>query len=132
MYLNLLSKAEKELFLQACLHISSVDGSFSDDEKNVITQLCQEMQIPASFVQTKDLDIVLGELRMTSSMRSKKVILFELAGVVMADGVYDDLEKNLMYQMAEKMELSSDFVDEAIDKISALIQLYKKIGAFIN
>lgn len=132
MYLSSLSKNEKKLFLQACLHVSCADGNFSPDEKTVIKQLCQEMEIPVSFEQTMSFDNVIDELSLSNNQRNKRIFIFELAGVVMADNVCEDSEKEMMYKIAEKLNINTDFVDEAIDKITRLINFYQEIGEFIS
>lgn len=62
MYLALLSKEQKEIFLDLAYVISSADGNFGEEEKNAIAAYCQEMQI--EFQQEKDVrsmaDIIEG------------------------------------------------------------------------
>ncbi len=132
MYLYSLNSNERELFLQACLHVSCADGNFSFDEKKVIQQLCQEMQIPVSYEIDQSIDQVIDEISKTSTLRNKKIFLFELTGVVMADDVCDDTEREMMLKIANRFDISNEFVDESINKISKLVGLYKEISEFIS
>ncbi len=132
MYLYSLNSNERELFLQACLHVSCADRNFSFDEKKVIQQLCQEMQIPVSYEINQSIDQVIDEISKTSTLRNKKIFLFELAGVVMADDVCDDTEREMMLKIANRFDISNEFVDESINKISKLVGLYKEISEFIS
>lgn len=43
MYLAVLSKEAKELFLGLAFDLASADGNYSDEEKVIINGYCQEM-----------------------------------------------------------------------------------------
>jgi len=132
MYLYSLNKNERELFLQACLHISCADGDFSFDEKKVIQQLCQEMEIPVSYERTISFENIIEEISEKSTLRNKKIFIFELAGVVMADDVCTESELDMMNKIALQIGLTKEFVDEAIDKITKMIKFYKEVSEFIS
>lgn len=132
MYLYSLNKNERELFLQACLHISCADGDFSFDEKKVIQQLCQEMEIPVSYERTISFENIIEEISEKSTLRNKKIFIFELAGVVMADDVCTESELDMMNKISLQIGLTKEFVDEAIDKITKMIKFYKEVSEFIS
>lgn len=132
MFLVNLSEKEKQLFLQASLHISHSDELFSEEEKLVIATLCQEMAIPVSYEILQPLDDVLNELKQIASPRIKKCIVFELAGVVMADEVYADAEKALMARISSALGVDSEVTEESVRLITQMSEIYKSASKLIS
>ena len=132
MFLANLSEKEKQLFLQASLHISHSDNDFSNEEKLIIDTLCQEMAIPASYEITLDLDEVLKELEEIATPGNKKRIIFELAGVVMADEVYAEAEKALMEKISDALKVDRSVAENAVRLISQMASIYKEAAALVR
>lgn len=132
MYLSQLNTDQKELFLSACIHLSSADGHFSADEKQLVTQLCQEMQIPVRMTAEKEFDETVTEFASISGNREKKIAMLELAGVVFADGVFDEAEKEFMIKVAEKFGYEKSVVDETVDIVGQLYHIYRLCAKFIS
>lgn len=132
MFLVNLSEKEKQLFLQASLHISHSDEKFSDEEKLVIVTLCQEMAIPVSYELTQSLDEVLNELKQIASPPIKRSIVFELAGVIMADEVYADSEKALMARISDALGVDIEVSEESVRLITQMSEIYKSAAKLIR
>lgn len=132
MFLVNLSEKEKQLFLQASLHISHSDEQFSDEEKLVIVTLCQEMAIPVSYELTQSLDEVLNELNQIASPTIKRSIVFELAGVIMADEVYADSEKALMARISDALGVDIEVSEESVRLITQMSEIYKSAAKLIR
>ena len=132
MFLVNLSEKEKHLFLQVSLHISHSDEEFSDEEKLVIETLCQEMAIPVSYELTQSLDEVLNELKQIASPPIKRSIVFELAGVIMADEVYADSEKALMARISDALGVDIEVSEESVRLITQMSEIYKSAAKLIR
>lgn len=132
MFLANLSEKEKQLFLQASLLISHSDEEFSDEEKLVIVTLCQEMAIPVSYELTQSLDEVLNELKQIASPPIKRSIVFELAGVIMADEVYADSEKAMMARISDALGVDIEVSEESVRLITQMSEIYKSAAKLIR
>lgn len=132
MYLKYLSNAEKHLFLELSLHMSNADGCFSDDEKIMIAALCDEMGIPVSYETNGTVDDAMDRLAEIHSMRTKKMILFELGGVIMSDGVFDKKEEMMLCNLSEKASVGDSFAHSAVELVREMFLTYRKIGELVG
>lgn len=132
MYLSYLRKRQKELFLDLSLIVSKVDDEFSVAEKNLIDQLCQEMDIEPKKETAAKLEDILVELEDISSPKDKKIILLEILGIVMIDNDVNVAELDLIKLIVEKFALQQKDVDNAIDLINRLYSVYADFSNFIN
>ena len=132
MYLNKLQDTEKSLFLDAAILLSDSDGNMSDQEKEIILQLCEEMQIKPAFSSSRQLEVVLREMSLISDLKTKKIIVFELAGVILADSVFDKGEKKLIIQIAESLSLDRAFAFQAVSLVKAISGLYELVAQMIE
>ena len=132
MYLSSLNLQEKNLFLQATIHLSGVDGDFSETEKAVIQQMCKEMEIPVDYQSRLSGEEIIKELSDIKSSVHKKIFLLEFMGVVIADGFYTDVERDLIYKFADAMSIKHELADNMTSLILELGDLYKKISKAIQ
>ena len=132
MYLNQLNSRQKELFLDLSLHLSKSDNDFSEDEKKLICQLCTEMEIPVRHDAVCSFDEAADEVAAISSIKTKRIFMLELAGIVMADNVYGEDEKVIMVRLSEKFDLRYSEVEKAISLVSDLYKVYSELSCFIG
>ena len=132
MYLRFLSHEAKFLFLELSLHMANADLSFTDDEKLMIAGLCDEMDIPVSFTSTISLEKAIRKLADISSERTKKMILFELGGVIMSDGLYDKAEEELLHRIADQVGIDSDFITNSMDCVCDMFKIYRRVSNLIG
>lgn len=132
MYLNLLKEKEKELFIGLAYDFAAADGNYSDDEKLIINGYCQEMNI--SFEQKSmvkpAIDIV-REISEDSSKQVKKVFIFELIGLAIVDGYYDENERTLIKQMEDKFQIDAGYADKCEQVISEYVAFQRKINQLV-
>ncbi len=131
MYLNNLSEQQKNLFIDICVHTANVDGNFSDDEKHLIKQFCEEMDIDVRYEANKSVDDAVDALLEISSQTELKIILIELISLILADNKFDRFEEQFMNRFTEKIRLSQDDYSEIFDTIKQLVSIYTKINLFI-
>ena len=97
MYLALLNESEKTIFLGMAYNMATVDGDYSDSEKAMINGYCQELQCQFDEkTMVKPMESLIQTIKIDSSERAKKIIIFELIGLAMADGKYDSDERKLI------------------------------------
>lgn len=133
MYLALLDDEKKELFLNLEIHISRTDGEFGDDEKMIIDTHCMEMGIDNhNYESWINYDSVISTLSEQCNKLEKRIIFFELAAVVLADGVYHDNEKTMLYELGKYFDINNDKVDGLIDTLIGLRRIYAECVAFVE
>lgn len=132
MYLSELKDEQKELFLDLGIHLSMSDGDFSSHEKNTISQMCTEMGIAERFEQNVEFDTALSRLSEIATIREKRIILIELAGIVMADGVYSPEEKAVVENITKILEVDHAQYEKVIALIKDLFVVYSEIGDFLS
>ncbi|MDM8209553.1 hypothetical protein [Mediterraneibacter glycyrrhizinilyticus] len=132
MFLSLLKPEEKELFLHLCVHAANANEVFSESEKNLIQTYCTEMgiNVPENLAP-HEIDQVIEKLNSSSDMRSKKIIILELLGLVLVDKDYDAKEKDFMYQLSNELGLQTDVLEEMSAKLHSYLKLCEELGELV-
>ncbi len=120
MFLNRLTVLEKENFVSLALHAAESNEVVTDEEYAMFEEYCREMGI--AFFDSKNekpLDEVISFFK-ESDLRSKKIVLLEMIGLMYADGSYDELEKKFVLDFSSGIGLS----DKDVEKMEKLILEY--------
>lgn len=131
MYLAILNDEQKNLFLNIAKKLASTDGNFSEDERQVIDGYCHEMSVSV----VKKLDIakedMIERLGSISNTIEKKIIVFEFAGLVMADSNFDESERVFLKQIAEKFDIDLNYINKCEKVFQRYIELQNEINALV-
>lgn len=134
MYLALLSEKEKEIFLNVAFNLVTADGDYSDEEKAVIAGYCQEMQYTYTFDKkrtVKSIDVLINDIRSNSDNKIKKIFVFELIGLAMADGNYDESERNLINKLEMEFDIDLGFARDCETVLNEYIAFQTKLNQLI-
>lgn len=131
MYLSILKETEKKMFLHLAYALSSADGNMADEEKTMIDHYCEEMGIEKSTPTIVDKSKIVNELDMVTELQSKKIIIFELIGLAIADNSYDEAEKQFISKAVSQFGLSQEFMDSCEAIISEYLSFQNKINNLI-
>lgn len=132
MFLSELKDEQKELFLDLGIHLSMSDGEFSNSEKNTIHQMCKEMGIDERLEENVEFNVALSRLYKNATVREKRIVLLEIAGIVMADSVYSPEEKAVVEKISSALGVDYSHCEEVISLIKDLYAVYSKIGDFLS
>lgn len=132
MFLSELKNTQKELFLDLCIHLSMSDGDFVDSEKNTILQMCKEMEIKERFTTVVNFDDALNQLAENATLREKRIILIEIAGVILADGIFASEEESAMRKISDSLEIDYSQCEKVVSMVQDLYGIYSKIGSFLT
>lgn len=131
MFLNKLSKKEKEAFISLSIHVSNSNGVFADEEKVMIQDYCKEMELPLFDADSaKPMDEVVAVF-IESDLHIKKIVLLETLGLVYSDGLYDDAEKEFIEEYANRIGLTNDIVENLTVVIKEYLDVLKKISEVV-
>ena len=131
MFLNRLSSEQKELFLDICIHASKSNDNFSEEEKLVIEQYCDEMHIDVRFDENNPADEAAAKLAELSTPTDQRIILLETASLLLSDNTYDEDERAFYESLAAKLGVSREQADSVIPMIGELTDLYGRINEFV-
>ncbi len=132
MYLTLLNENEKAVFLGMAYNLAIVDGDYSKAEKNIIDGYCQELQIVFNEkTMIKPMDDLIKNIAQNSSEKTKKIIIFELIGLAMADGNYDNNERKIVANMETEFGVFGNFADTCESILNEYITFQNRINSLV-
>lgn len=132
MYLSILKEEEKKSFLDFVYYVAASDGSVGDEEKNIIGAYCNEMMIEPVYDKPEmSCTQVVDNISNTATVNEKKIIIFEILGLAMADNRYEESEKNMIHEAAKKFGLSDEFVVQCEQTLNEYISFQSKINNLI-
>lgn len=105
MFLNELNKTEAGAFINLVSQFANIDNEFAKEEKQVIHDYLNELSLNKDDVEELSLDNILATLK-TSNDRVKRIIYFELVGLALVDGEYEDHEVDFLDNIASELNIS--------------------------
>ncbi|EKQ50343.1 MULTISPECIES: hypothetical protein [unclassified Clostridium] len=105
MFLNELNKNEGIAFMQLVKSIANSDNTFAQEEKNLFYDYLEELNLQENEIpDCLDLNSIYVTLK-DSSERKRNIIYFELIGLALIDGEYDEKEVSLLEEIGENLEI---------------------------
>ena len=104
MFLNELSKNEGIAFMQLVKGLANSDNTFAKEEKNLYNDYLEELNIKENEIPDTNLNSIYENLK-NSSERSKNIIYFELIGLALIDGEYDEKEVDFLEEIGKKLDI---------------------------
>jgi hypothetical protein len=77
------------------------------------------------------LDDEIEKLR-TSDERTKRIICFELSGLILADSDYSKEEKDMIELICRKLDISNEMLSKMERCIQEIMKAYKELGVILN
>lgn len=132
MYLNSLKENEKKLFLGMAYDLAFVDGDYSKEEQAIMEAYSHEMQYEFDInTMVKSKDEIIDEIKSNSTIRTKRIFVFELIGLAMVDGNYDENERQLIQKMEVEFGLMKNFSKECEKVIAEYISFQERINSIV-
>lgn len=124
MFLGLLKEENKERFIELCGYAADADGVFEEKEEATIYTYCREMNIQESLPKKNStLEEVLDQLKISTSYNEKKIIVFEILGLMLADEEFAEQEQVFVKEIIDKFEIDM----HELEKMSSLLHIYKTV-----
>lgn len=125
MFTKLLTPEERESFLELIYKIAHCDDSFSSEEDELIRNYKVELEL-AEVKDTASVEELMDYFG-AKSEAIKKVVFFELYGMVMSDGKIAAEETSIMEQLKQKFGLAPDTYAKIISAASQLQEAYDAV-----
>ena len=105
MFLEELNIGEAEAFINLVKKLAMIDRVFAREEKKLLKDYKSELNLKAKDIKEMSLDDIKKEL-FYSSNRIKTIIYFELVGLALVDGKYDEKEIDFLDEVAEGLNIA--------------------------
>ena len=129
MFLKLLNNEQKKLFLSLAYDLAIADGCFSKDEVEVMNSYADEMKVEFVLEDVeKDLVRVIDKMNDVCSHQEKKIVIFEIIGLAMADSKYDEAERKIVNHAMTVFNLDMEYGTYCEDKISQYLVLQEELS----
>ncbi|SFC34583.1 tellurite resistance TerB family protein [Butyrivibrio sp. YAB3001] len=132
MYLSRLNNQQKAIFLGLAFNLATTDGDYSESEKAMISTYCDEMHIffdKTSMVKSNS--VLLEEMSKISDIEAKRIVVFELIGLALADGNYHVTERNFIKTMLEEFGLEDGYDSECESVVNEYLNCQSKISQLV-
>ena len=125
MFLNLINKEEKENFLELVYKIASCDDEFSEEEEEILNNYKLELGID-TVPDTKPAEELIAYFS-DRETQLKKVVFFELYGMIMADGMVVDDENAMLEKIKEAFALGNQAYADMMAAADGLQKAYDAV-----
>lgn len=105
MFLNELNKNEAIAFINVVSAFANVDNTFAKEEKEVLAGYLEELKLEENNIGKTNLADSLKTLN-ESTDRIKKIVYFELIGIALVDGEYQEAEVEFLDSIANQFGIS--------------------------
>ena len=131
MFLNRLKIEEKKAFLMLAHHIANIDGEYADEEKEIISKYCMEMQMDDIEYDNNHFNLheVLAEFKRENH---KKIALLELMSLIYADGVVTEEEQEIIDFVVKEFDLNPNLAIVYREWSKSILALYIQGEALIH
>lgn len=131
MFLNSLSKKQKNLFMNLAIKAAEANGVVELAEKNMLKAYSMEMEIAPFYTSDCDIETVLQETKAVSTESELRVVLFELMSILISDKEFDETEKAFLNKVSKTFDISQAQCDEMLQLLYDYFSLYQKIVATV-
>lgn len=132
MYLSLLNGVEKTNFLSLAMGVASADGNFSEEEQVMIESYCYEMQMEYNLSCRVPTQMAIDSLREESNENAKKIVVFELIGLALADNNFDKTEKKAIGDICKQFGVDKNYMKKCEDIILEYLGLQERINELVT
>lgn len=133
MFLSQLTDYEKETFMKLAYEIANQDGDFAEEEKMILSQYAQEMNMSFEADNYQDnicvIDLI-DTFRQSDSSTVKKIFI-ELMGLVLVDNEYNQVEAEILEKYIEVHGLDSDHLVKVKNWVENMTSLYSELSELI-
>ena len=105
MFLNELKKDEGIAFIKLVKQLANIDETFSKEEKDLYIDYLKELNLKESDINDSKIEDVFTLLS-GSNDRSKEIIYFELVGLALIDGEYEEKEAEFLEKVGNELNIA--------------------------
>ncbi|MBS4803400.1 MAG: hypothetical protein KIC47_02885 [Clostridium sp.] len=104
MFLKELNKGEANAFLNLVSIFARIDNEFAKEEKALLDEYKEELGLVDSEINEMVYEDIIESLK-SSTDRARRIIYFELVGLALVDGEYEDEEVDFLEKIAAEFNI---------------------------
>ncbi|MDU5111137.1 MAG: hypothetical protein E6248_11865 [Clostridium sp.] len=104
MFLKELNKDEANAFLNLVSIFARIDNEFAKEEKALLDEYKEELGLVDSEVSEMAYEDIIESLK-SSTDRARRIIYFELVGLALVDGEYEEEEVDFLEKIAAEFSI---------------------------
>jgi hypothetical protein len=128
MFLNSLNEQQKNLFIELAIKAAEANGRVDVEEKNMLKAFAIEMSVSPKYSTDDETDYIVKKLGEISTQQELKIILFEILGIIVSDGEFDEQEKKFIKGIVEQYGMDYSSVEKMVTLIQEYAALYQRIA----
>lgn len=105
MFLKEFNKEEAKAFINLVNQFANIDDNFVKEEEKLIKEYKNELNLEEDYELILAYDEVISILRRSSEI-IKKIVYFELVGLALIDGNYEDIEVDFLDKIAIDLDIN--------------------------
>ncbi len=127
MFLEMLNEEQKKLFMHLAIIAANANGYVEESENKMLLHFEKEMNIDPITQSNMKLDDVIDELYNICGELEKKIVLFEIVGILFSDENCDKEEMEFLDKIAGRFGFSNEQVKDMISLVEEYTKLYSQI-----
>ena len=124
MFLDELNEKESISFINVVKNFALVDNVFAEQEKELIENYIEELHLEGKDLSSTNLEEGIKVLE-SSTDKIKRIVLFELAGLALIDGEFEDKEIKFIANLSDRLGVSRARVQAFFNYMVNLFEVYK-------
>jgi uncharacterized tellurite resistance protein B-like protein len=125
-FINELNKEQGKAFLSLLKNLAEVDYTLVAEEYKLIDEYCKDLGLEENDVVKLENNEILTYFEAASS-RIKNIVYFELLGLALTDGEFDNKEIKFMNNIAVKLSISEETQESCINYFKEIKSTYDNI-----
>ena len=117
--------------MKLAIKAAEANGIVELEEKNMLKAYGIEMGIKPIYETDSNTEDIIAELNAICDDKTKRIIVFEVLGIMISDSEYDEEEKNFVNEMISAFSIPSDQKDEMLGVLKEYANVFKKISNLI-
>ena len=131
MFLNKLNADEKVMFINLANHAAMANGVIDEEEVKLMKEYCKEMDVSYDAINPGiTMERIIDFLRQAEKSH-QRIILFELIGLMYAEGEFDDDEKRFVLDFSGKVGISRDELAHQISLVNRYMKVLQEISQVV-
>ncbi|MBV4416537.1 hypothetical protein [Clostridium tyrobutyricum] len=131
MFLNGLTQEERTKFMELVYYIANIDGDYAEEEKELIKNYQVELNMSVLPKMTDSIDDLVSYFA-GKSEGLKKIIIFEIYGLIMSDDSISPKEKEIVDDIDRTFGIEVSTMSMIKDLVKKLKNVYDKIYTVLS
>lgn len=130
MFLDRLRSEEKKAFMVIANHAAEINGVVEEQEKQLLSEYCLELQISGNEAEGMKYEEAVTLFALAERSK-KRILIFEILGLLYADGVFDAEEKQFIVELTQSIGLNKNEFDRILASLDRYIESVTEITEVI-